>query len=89
MGAVSPMHLLIILVIALVVIGPRKLPDTGAALGKAIREFRDANREDAATATVMPPAEAAVPMAATAAIPAEAISATPAVFIENGSTPEG
>lgn len=42
MGALSPLHLVIILVVALLVIGPGKLPETGAALGKSIREFRDA-----------------------------------------------
>lgn len=38
----TPTHLIIVLVIALIVIGPSKLPETGAALGKAIRGFRDA-----------------------------------------------
>ena len=42
MGALSPVHLIIILVIALLVIGPGKLPETGAALGRAIRDFRQA-----------------------------------------------
>jgi sec-independent protein translocase protein TatA len=42
MGAISPMHLILILAVALLVIGPGKLPETGAALGKAMREFRDA-----------------------------------------------
>ncbi len=42
MGALSPVHLIIILVVALLVIGPGKLPETGAALGRAVREFRDA-----------------------------------------------
>jgi sec-independent protein translocase protein TatA len=42
MGALSPAHLIIILVIALLVIGPGKLPETGAALGRAMREFRGA-----------------------------------------------
>ena len=42
MGSLSPVHLIIILVIALLVLGPGKLPETGAALGKAIREFRQA-----------------------------------------------
>ena len=40
MGALSPLHLVIILVVALLVIGPGKLPETGAALGRAIRDFR-------------------------------------------------
>ena len=42
MGALSPVHLIIILVVALLVIGPGKLPETGAALGRAIRDFRQA-----------------------------------------------
>ena len=42
MGAITPMHLILILAVALLVIGPGKLPETGAALGKAIRQFKDA-----------------------------------------------
>jgi sec-independent protein translocase protein TatA len=42
MGALSPVHLVLILIVALFVIGPGKLPETGAALGKAIRQFREA-----------------------------------------------
>ena len=42
MGALSPIHLIIVLAIALLVIGPGKLPETGAALGRAIRDFRQA-----------------------------------------------
>ncbi len=42
MGALSPVHLVIVLVVALLVIGPGKLPETGAALGRAIRDFRQA-----------------------------------------------
>jgi sec-independent protein translocase protein TatA len=42
MGALSPVHLILLLAIVLLVVGPGKLPDTGAALGKAIRSFRDA-----------------------------------------------
>ena len=39
-------ELLVILVIALVVFGPGKLPDVGKALGKSIREFKSASTED-------------------------------------------
>ena len=35
-------EILVILVIALVVFGPQKLPEMGRSLGKAIREFRSA-----------------------------------------------
>ena len=42
MPQIGPVELVIILVIALLVIGPGKLPDVGSALGKSIREFRKA-----------------------------------------------
>lgn len=38
----SPAHLIILLVIILIVVGPGKLPETGAAIGKALRGFKDA-----------------------------------------------
>jgi len=40
-GLFQPMHLLVILLIALVVFGPRRLPELGKGLGEAIRGFRD------------------------------------------------
>ena len=41
----GPLELIVILVIALVILGPGKLPDVGAALGKSIREFRKASSD--------------------------------------------
>jgi len=41
-GLFQPMHLLVVLVIALIVFGPKKLPELGAGLGKSIREFKKA-----------------------------------------------
>lgn len=41
-GLFRPMHLLVILVIALIVFGPGKLPELGNSLGKAIRGFKKA-----------------------------------------------
>ena len=38
-------ELLILLVIALIIFGPRKLPDLGRSLGKSIGEFRRASNE--------------------------------------------
>ena len=38
---ITPFHLIFILVIAVLVVGPGKLPETGAALGKALRSFRE------------------------------------------------
>src|SRR5436309_125564 len=45
MVALSPMHLALVLVIALLVFGPKKLPEIGKELGKAIREFKRASRD--------------------------------------------
>lgn len=38
----QPMHLLLILVIALLLFGPGKLPQIAANMGKSIREFKSA-----------------------------------------------
>ena len=38
----QPMHLLVILIIALLVFGPKKLPELGKGLGEGIRSFREA-----------------------------------------------
>lgn len=59
MAGLTPAHLILILVIALIVIGPGKLPETGAALGKALRSFKDATNgvgEDDAQARPIAPA---------------------------------
>jgi sec-independent protein translocase protein TatA len=48
----QPPHLILILGIALLMFGPRKLPELGQGLGKGIRGFRDALRgvrDDAGT----------------------------------------
>lgn len=45
-GIFQPMHLIIILVIALVIFGPGKLPQLGASIGKSIREFKKALNGD-------------------------------------------
>jgi sec-independent protein translocase protein TatA len=53
----GPLELIIILVIALLILGPGKLPDVGAALGRSIREFRRASMDiQEATRVDAPPA---------------------------------
>jgi TatA/E family protein of Tat protein translocase len=44
-GSIGMPELIIILVIALIVFGPRKLPELGRSLGKSIGEFRKASNE--------------------------------------------
>lgn len=38
----QPTHLLFILVIALLVLGPKRLPEVGRSLGRGLRDFRNA-----------------------------------------------
>ena len=40
-GSIGWQEILIVLIIALVVFGPKKLPEMGRSLGKGIREFKD------------------------------------------------
>ncbi len=41
MPNVGPMELVLVLAIALIVLGPKKLPEVGRSLGKGMREFKD------------------------------------------------
>lgn len=77
---------IVILVIALLILGPGKLPDVASAVGKSIREFRKAStdvqeavRVDTGPApaqpTPAPPAPA--PVAAPSEIPSQPLSAAP------------
>ena len=58
-------EIIVILVIALIVVGPGRLPDVGAALGKSIREFRKASSDISEgtrlDAPAVPPAAAQAP----------------------------
>ncbi len=42
MGIENPVHLLFIAIVALIVLGPRRLPEVARALGHGLREFREA-----------------------------------------------
>lgn len=42
---IGPMELMVILVIALLVVGPSKLPEVGRSIGRGLREFRKAQDE--------------------------------------------
>jgi sec-independent protein translocase protein TatA len=51
MPNIGPMELMIVLAIALIVLGPKKLPEVGKSVGKGMREFKDAISGDAARTT--------------------------------------
>jgi sec-independent protein translocase protein TatA len=40
-GILQPTHLIIVLIVALVFLGPKRLPDAGRALGQGLREFKN------------------------------------------------
>jgi sec-independent protein translocase protein TatA len=82
MPNIGPGELILILIIALVFIGPGRLPDVGAALGKSIREFRKASTDitDAARVDTSPIPPASAPASESPAPAAEDVppSAAPA-----------
>ena len=59
MGALQPMHLVIVLGIVLLIFGPGKLPDLGRAIGDSMREFRRATNDLSAGSTRIEPAASA------------------------------
>ncbi|MFL5826763.1 MAG: twin-arginine translocase TatA/TatE family subunit [Thermoleophilaceae bacterium] len=42
MPNVGPLELVVILIVALLVLGPKKLPEVGRSVGRGLREFKDA-----------------------------------------------
>ena len=81
MEGLSPLHLVIILVVAVLVLGPGKLPEVGAALGKTLREFRRATSDIAESVRLEAapaPASAVAPAQAAAPVPAPSPAAQPA-----------
>jgi sec-independent protein translocase protein TatA len=41
LGNIGPLEIIVVLIIALIVFGPKRLPELGNSLGKGIREFKD------------------------------------------------
>jgi sec-independent protein translocase protein TatA len=42
---IGPMEIMIIFLIVLIIFGPKRLPEMGKSIGKAIKEFKNAGRE--------------------------------------------
>ncbi|HEY2335606.1 MAG TPA: twin-arginine translocase TatA/TatE family subunit [Solirubrobacterales bacterium] len=74
MPNVGPFELAIVAIIALIVFGPKRLPELGHSLGKAIREFRgsvsgeshEPERPEAIEPPAAPPAPSQPPVEASA-----------------------
>jgi len=54
-GLFQPMHLLILFGIALLVLGPKKLPELGKGIGEGIRGFKSAMKDDDQKSGPQPP----------------------------------
>jgi sec-independent protein translocase protein TatA len=52
-GLFQPMHLLVIFGLALLVFGPKKLPELGKGIGESIRGFKSAMRADEDKPTII------------------------------------
>ena len=50
MPSIGPMELVVVLVIALIVLGPKKLPEVGRSVGKGMREFKESLSGDSTEA---------------------------------------
>lgn len=61
MPNIGPMELIVVLAIALIIFGPKRLPEMGSSIGKGIREFKSSiNSDDTHEEVVLPVAENAV-----------------------------
>jgi len=68
---IGPMELIIILVVAMLILGPGKLPEVGSAFGKTIREFKKAvdDVKEPLVSSVATPASAPTMVASPAPAP--------------------
>jgi sec-independent protein translocase protein TatA len=81
---IGPLELVIVLVLILVIFGPKRLPQAGRSLGQGFREFKesvtgkdkDSGDDEAVELPPAPAPEAAAPPAEPAAPPAEQPAAT-------------
>ena len=62
MGIENPVHLLFIAIVALIVLGPKRLPGLARALGHGIREFREAIGQGESSPEHQPQAQAVDPV---------------------------
>jgi sec-independent protein translocase protein TatA len=60
-GLESPMHLVIVLIVAILVLGPKKLPEAARGLGSGIRQFKDSIEGKQAPAATVAPAPVVAP----------------------------
>jgi TatA/E family protein of Tat protein translocase len=97
-GSIGTQELLLILGIALIVFGPRKLPEIGKSMGKMMAEFRKASSDfqrtieeeveaEKRTAALPPPPVVETPAVTEPAAPAEPVAIAAADTVAQSSTP--
>ena len=88
MGLENPVHLVFIGIVALLVLGPRRLPEVARALGRGMREFREAIGGESGEQAQAPPPQPAwpTPSAAPHESPPEAVD--PAQPIRSADAPD-
>jgi sec-independent protein translocase protein TatA len=61
MPNIGPLEIVVVLIIALVVFGPKRLPELGKSMGRGIREFRStiSGKDDESKPELDPPADGA------------------------------
>lgn len=79
MPNVGPLELVVVLIVALVVLGPKRLPEVGRSLGNGIREFKDSlsgenQHDDTTHLDVEDPPKPLTTAAATAPVAPDAAS---------------
>ncbi len=78
-GNIGPLELLLVLALALLILGPGKLPEVGAAFGRTIREFRRATTDEG---------EVARPGSPTTPSPAQPVEPAATVSTETSEPPK-
>ena len=82
---IHPFWIIAIIVVVLIIFGPGRLPELGAGIGKAMREFRKATSELTSEVTHSTQAVTSPPPAATPPAPAAPSESAPAQGSESAS----
>ena len=89
---ISPVQILIVLVIALLIFGPKRLPEMGKSIGRGIREFKGAILDDEPArpeTTVAAPAPPAAPPSVATVAAADDDDVLEGVVVSGDTPPRG
>jgi sec-independent protein translocase protein TatA len=82
MPNIGPLEIVIVLVIVLIIFGPKRLPDLGRSLGRGMREFKDSvtgkDKDELPESTAADKPEPTAVKSEPAAVPPEPTTVTPA-----------